>query len=124
MRSKLCQAIEQKKLIRFSLGGLPRIAEPHDYGVIQGQERLFFYQVGGASSSARPFGWRWAALEKMSGLEILERRFPGARTTPSGRHQRWDELIASVSRGMKSAESAEGAHARAVKESDKTDGPR
>ena len=96
--SLLCAAIESRHLIRFVLSGCERIAEPHDYGVIDGRRRLFFYQVGGSSRSGQPLGWRWADLDQIAALQILERGFAGPRPAPSGRHQRWDRIIASVSR--------------------------
>jgi hypothetical protein len=66
--------------------------------VIKGQRRLLFYQVGGESQSAQPFGWRWAVAPEISTLRVLARRFSGTRPIPSGRHHSWDRLIASVSR--------------------------
>ena len=95
---RLRQAIGQLRLVRFMLDGHERIAEPHDYGVVDGQLRLFFYQVAGSSRSGRPIGWRWADAAKIADLRVLERGFPGPRPAPSGRHQRWDRIVASVSR--------------------------
>ena len=83
-------------MLSFDLNGYPRIAEPHDYGVIKGVPKLFFYQVGGKSSSGPPVGWRWAEIAKVSDLRLLDRRFPGPRPAPSGRHAHWDQLIATV----------------------------
>jgi hypothetical protein len=94
----ICEGIRNRHLIRFVLEGCPRIAEPHDYGIIAGEHRLFFYQTGGASRSGRPLGWRWGSLLRISNLSLLDQHFAGARPVPSGRHQRWDHLIASVSR--------------------------
>jgi hypothetical protein len=94
----LCRAIAERRLIAFSYDGHPRVAEPHDFGVIDGEKKLLCYQVGGASRSGRPLGWRWAAVARISGLRLLDDHFPGPRPTPSGRHQRWDVLYASVSR--------------------------
>jgi hypothetical protein len=93
----LRRAIGDKRLIAFSLGGCERLAEPHDYGLIGGAAKLFFYQVGGASRSGQPLGWRWAELSKLSGLRVLDEHFPGSRAIPTGRHHRWDVLFASVS---------------------------
>ena len=98
MDELLYRAISERRLITFSLDHHPRVAEPHDFGVIDGEKKLFFYQVGGASRSGRPLGWRWAVVARISELRILDDRFPGPRATPSGRHQRWDRLYASVSR--------------------------
>jgi hypothetical protein len=94
---RLCLAIAERRLIAFDLDGRPRIAEPHDYGIIDGVARLFFYQIGGQSRSGRPVGWRWGMLPKISNLRILRDRFPGTRPAPSGRHVQWDTLIATVS---------------------------
>jgi hypothetical protein len=91
-------AIAQKRLVAFLLDGCKRVAEPHDYGVMNGSTRLFFYQVGGTSRSGRPIGWRWADLGKITDLRVLDDRFAGARAAPSGRHVRWEKLYASVSR--------------------------
>jgi hypothetical protein len=93
----LCAASAERRLVAFELDGLRRIAEPHDYGIIGGVARLFFYQVGGASRSGRPIGWRWGALLRLSNLRILPESFPGPRPVPSGRHIHWDTLIATVS---------------------------
>lgn len=70
-------AIAQTRLVTFNLKGLTRRAEPHDYGITNGTARLFFYQVGGQSSSAAPFGWRWATVSEISDLEILDETFSG-----------------------------------------------
>jgi len=93
----LRRAIEEKHLVAFTLGGLRRRAEPHDYGIVHGVARLFFYQVGGQSRSGRPVGWRWATISEISDLEILDATFDGTRPAASGRHVHWDTLIATVS---------------------------
>ena len=94
----LCTAIVEKRLLTFSSKRCSRIAEPHDYGVIGGVRKLLYYQVGGRSNSEPPTGWRWVEAEEMSGVHLLEERFPGQREAPSGRHVKWDEIFASVSK--------------------------
>lgn len=94
----LCEAIEQLRLVTFTLDGHRRIAEPHDYGVISGKRRLLFYQIAGTSRSGRPTPWRWADLDKISDIELLGRHFAGPRPAPSGGHHKWERIIASVSR--------------------------
>jgi hypothetical protein len=93
-------AIRERRLIAFVLGGLPRRAEPHDYGIINGVHKLFFYQVGGGSRSGRPVGWRWGLLDDIHDLALLDESFAGARDTGAERHARWDRLLASVSRDV------------------------
>jgi hypothetical protein len=95
--SLLRTAIAEKRLIVFTLDGCRRIAEPHDYGIVGGEARLFFYQTGGESRSGRPFGWRWAVLSRVEELHLLDKQFAGSRPAPSGRHIQWDSVIASVS---------------------------
>jgi hypothetical protein len=94
----ICEAIWDQRIIAFSLKGCPRVAEPHDFGVINGERRLFFYQVAGESRSGPPRGWRWATPAEMRTIQVLDRHFSGARSAPSGRRQPWERLIASVSR--------------------------
>lgn len=90
-------AIAERRLVAFILDEHPRIVEPHDYGLIGGEPRLFCYQVSGGSRSGRPLGWRWAPIHKISQLRVLDRHFRGARPVPSGKHVKWDTLFASVS---------------------------
>jgi len=98
LHNTLCTAIAERRLLSFSSRRCSRIAEPHDYGVIGGVRKLLYYQVGGRSNSEPPTGWRWAEAAEMSGVNLLEQRFPGPRDAPSGRHVNWDEIFASVSR--------------------------
>jgi hypothetical protein len=90
-------AIRERRLVAFVLDEQPRLVEPHDYGLIGGEPRLFCYQIGGGSRSGRPLGWRWAPLPKISQFHVLDRHFAGARPVPSGKHIKWDKLFASVS---------------------------
>ncbi len=89
-------AIQQKRQIRFVFDDKERIAEPHDYGVQNGMIRLLAWQTDGQSSGRIP-GWRWFEVERISGITLLERTFPGNRPAPSGRHHQWDVLYARVS---------------------------
>lgn len=93
----LRRAIDERRLITFTLHGLARRAEPHDFGIVKGAAKLFFYQVGGASRSGPPVGWRWAEVNEIQDLRLLDEHFAGARES-SARHVEWDSLVASVSR--------------------------
>jgi len=90
-------AITHRRLLRFTLRGRLRVAEPHDYGVIDGEERLLAYQVAGETSPGNKLpGWRWVPLAEACDFEVLERTFPGGRDAPSGRHAKWDRLLLRV----------------------------
>ena len=90
-------AIIERRLVAFELVGYYRIAEPHDYGVADGKTRLLFYQVGGLSSSGKPFGWRSVSTARLAHFRVLPDRFPGTRRPPTPRRTRWESIIASVS---------------------------
>ena len=89
-------AIRELQLVAFTLNDRPRVAEPHDYGLIEGESRLFFYQIGGQSSPGSALGWRWAVLSKISDLRLLEQHFRGPRPAPTGKRIKWDRLFATV----------------------------
>ena len=94
----LRRAIAERRVVTFALEGMKRIAEPHDYGLIDHQPRLLFYQLGGQSRSGRPIGWRWATpVSKISQFDVTDRHFAGRRPAPTGRHVKWDTLFASAS---------------------------
>jgi hypothetical protein len=89
-------AILQKRLIRFNYAGKVRIAEPHDYGVQKGLVRLFCYQVGGESNSGSLPDWRLLEVPEMSDIEVLNETFPGSRSIPTNKHQKWDQVFERV----------------------------
>ena len=90
------QAIQERRLVEFSLHGLLRIAEVHLYGTHNGAPQMLVYQVGGASKSGGLPHWRRVALEEVSGLRLLDEGFTGARLSephPAG----WDSVFLIVS---------------------------
>jgi len=91
----LWSAIAQRRIIRLRYKNKERIVEPHDYGIHNGVAKLLAYQIGGSSSHRLP-NWRWMAAELISGVELLDRTFPGGRPPPSGRHHKWDKLFIRV----------------------------
>jgi hypothetical protein len=93
----LCAAINNKRLIEFHYKECRRIAEPHDYGVIDGMKKLLAYQVQGESQSGRLPAWRWAEVDGINRVRVLQEKFAGARPVSSGSHIKWDCRYASVS---------------------------
>jgi predicted DNA-binding transcriptional regulator YafY len=96
VHESILTAIHGKRLLRFIYHGKERIVEPHDYGIQKGVVNLFTYQTAGESSSSRLPDWRKFAVLSMSGLELLDETFPGSRSVPLQRHQKWDVLFARV----------------------------
>jgi hypothetical protein len=87
------KAIAELRAIRLTYDGEARVVEPHDYGVKDGVEKIFCWQLEGASGE----GWRNFIVANISAPSITRRRFPGPRPA-TGKHLDWDELYASVSR--------------------------
>lgn len=96
MNSKICDAIQDQKLIEFYYEGGERIVEPHCYGLTTaGNEGLRAYQVDGYSSSGK-MGWKMFDLSKASSLNILDETFdsprPGYRKSDRGMQEIYCEL--------------------------------
>ena len=97
MEKLILEAIAKKQLIEFYYRNLPRIVEPHVYGVTNGAQQILGYQTRGQSSNGGLPDWRRFDLNQMSRLTILAQTFPGRRSIPSGKHSSWDSRIAIVS---------------------------
>ncbi len=96
VRDLLFFAIENKRLISFEYQGYPRVAEPHDYGIMKGVRTLLVYQVRGRSKTGNVPGWKHIRESEVRQLEVLEEQFPGGRTMPSGQHKKWDKVFIRV----------------------------
>jgi hypothetical protein len=73
------EAIKNRRLLRFHYHGLPRIVEPHAYGVSRrGARVLRCYQLAGGSVSAEPEGWKLMKVAEISGAALGE-AFAAAR---------------------------------------------
>jgi hypothetical protein len=86
---------------RISIYQIPgrRLAEPHDYGIKKGVDKLLAFQIGGASRSRAPHGWRDLNIEEIQDFKdfkVLERHFPGSRADAHLHHGVWDVLFARV----------------------------
>lgn len=96
METQIVEAIQAKKLLSFTYDGLPRVAEPHVYGIHDGTAEFLGYQIRGSSSSGSLPNWRRFKLHLIQNLRTLNEEFPGRRSHPSGKHSGWDRQIAAV----------------------------
>ena len=91
-------AIENKRLIQVRYGGRLRVAEPHDYGVQKGIERLLVYQL--RAPVDRPqrsvTGWRLLDIQKIEDCVVLESTFAGSRGPAYRSHLSWEIVYARV----------------------------
>src|SRR5262245_49758420 len=99
----LRRAIERKQLIRLVYHGRERTVEPHDYGILNGSVMLLAYQIAGSSRRPLP-NWIWMKVDEIDGLELLSQKFPGGRSTPSGKHHTWEKLFIRVKAADEHAE--------------------
>ena len=97
MNDDLLRAISEKRLIEFVYKtGRLRVAEPHDYGIRRGSERLLVFQIVGDSRSGTPRSWKELEVAGLRQLRLLDRRFPGSRADAAQHHLAWDMLFARV----------------------------
>jgi hypothetical protein len=98
LNSDLLRAIADKRLVEFvyKTGGT-RLAEPHDYGIRHGVERLLVFQLSGDSQSGASRGWKELEVARIRKLRVTEHWFAGTRSESAQRHRDWDTLFARVS---------------------------
>jgi hypothetical protein len=90
-------AIANRRLVEVRYGGTARAAEPHDYGIQNGRERLLVFQLRGpARPGHTPIGWRLFDVSRIEALTVLEDSFQGSRGRSQGAHQEWDVIYARV----------------------------
>jgi hypothetical protein len=91
-------AIGNKRLLEIRYHGRRRTAEPHDYGLQKGAERLLVYQlrapVDRSGKSVR--GWRLLDVSQIEDCVVLDEAFPGSRGDSHRQHLEWEVLYARV----------------------------
>ncbi len=90
-------AIANRRLVEVCYGGTTRVAEPHDYGIQHGRERLLVFQLRGpARPGHTPVGWRLLEVTKIEAFTVLEDVFEGSRGQSYSAHLEWDAVHARV----------------------------
>jgi len=98
LNERFRSAIRQTRLIRLRYHGRSRVAEPHDYGIQQGTERLLVFQLRASSAipGTNDRGWRLLDVAQIEDCVVLDEEFPGSRGASHRRHSVWDVLYARV----------------------------
>lgn len=78
MQREILNAIRERRRLRFSYEGGPRVVEPYVYGACETHELLRAYQVTGYSRS-RKRGWKIFRVEEISDLAVLDARLAEPR---------------------------------------------
>ena len=90
-------AIANRRLIQVRYSGSTRVAEPHDYGMQNGRERLLVFQLRGpARPGHAPTGWRLLETSKIENVAVLDETFKGSRGHSHHDHYEWEVVYARV----------------------------
>ena len=80
MNPKICDAIHNRCVLKFTYEGHPRIVEPHAYGLSRTlSEVIRCYQTGGTSRSGKTPDWRLMRVDRIESLIVTEEHFVGER---------------------------------------------
>ncbi|HEY3043711.1 MAG TPA: hypothetical protein VGJ39_06785 [Vicinamibacterales bacterium] len=80
MSPLVCQAIRERRLVRFYYDGGTRDVEPHCHGFSpDGNELLSGYQVSGFSRSGQRFGWKMFSIDAIRALIVSDEAFAAPR---------------------------------------------
>ncbi len=93
---RIRRAIAERRLLELRYKGAVRLAEPHDYGVIGGTERLLIFQLRGPDSGKGSVGWRLLDVAKIESSVVTDATFAGSRGESHLQHYRWSTVFARV----------------------------
>jgi hypothetical protein len=80
MNQRICSAIRNRCVLKFTYGGCPRVVEPHAYGLSRAlNEVIRCYQTGGTSRSDKVPGWRLMEVTQIMSLIVTEEHFVSTR---------------------------------------------
>jgi hypothetical protein len=88
---RIRRAIAEKRLLEIRYKRAVRLAEPHDYGVIDGTERLLIFQLHGPDS-----GKGAVDVVKIESCVVTDQTFAGSRGQSHQQHYQWETLYAGV----------------------------
>lgn len=96
--AKLRFAIAHKRLLGLEYNARLRIAEPHDFGAMNGTAKLLVYQLlaDGAAPDKPAQGWRLLDVRKIGACRVLDHTFAGSRGDSQEQHMGWDAVFARV----------------------------
>ena len=79
--TRTCIAIDRSAWFRSDTTAGSRTAEPHDYGMQKGIERLLVYQLRAPvdRSGKSVTGWRLLDVSQIEDCVVLDEGFPGSR---------------------------------------------
>jgi hypothetical protein len=94
--ARIRRAVAKKRLLEIRYKRAIRLAEPHDYGVLDGTERLLIFQRRGPDSGKGAVGWRLLDVVKIESCVVTDQAFAGSRGQSHQQHYEWETLYARV----------------------------
>ncbi len=80
MNQIICDAIRNRRVLKFMYHGHPRVMEPHAYGLSRKHNEVIrCYQTGGTSRSGTVPPWRLIEVSEIKSLVVTEEHFVGER---------------------------------------------
>lgn len=81
MDTRICDAIHNRYVLKFTYNGFPRIVEPCAYGLgrPKKEEELFCCQTGGASERGGIPKWRRFKVSEIESLKVTQEHFANVR---------------------------------------------
>ena len=90
---RICDAIRNRCILKFTYHDHPRVVEPHAYGLSHADNKVIrCYQVDGTSRSGRARGWRLMKVDEIKSLTVTEEHFVGPRRG----YRRGDEDMSTI----------------------------
>lgn len=93
---RIRHAIAETRLLEIRYKKTVRLVEPHDYGVIDGTERLLIFQLNGPDSGKGAVGWRLLDVVRIESCVVTDQTFAGSRGQSHQQHYQWERLYARV----------------------------
>jgi len=95
MNQIICDAIRNRRVLKFTYDGHPRIVEPHAYGLTRARTRnevMRCYQTGGTSRYSKVPEWKLMKVNLIKSLTVTEKHFVGERDG----YQRGDRGMSTI----------------------------
>lgn len=98
MRSRIIEAIQNKKILEFRYDGQDRIVEPYILGLFRGAAggTLMAFQIGGGSNSGGIPDWRNFDLKKIFKLAVTKRTFLDPQPSYNPDDKRFLKIFAQI----------------------------
>ncbi|WP_131782929.1 hypothetical protein [Legionella gresilensis] len=96
VETKIAKAIYKRHPIYFTYNNLPRLVEPHHFGILKGKKQLHAFQYQGQSVNGPLPQWRNFKLRLIKDLSINENQFFNVRHSYNPNNCKFSRIDRSV----------------------------